>query len=150
MDHEFDLAFELLDTAADLLQQQQYGHTTIAYHNHGDDLTLTTVHTYTRSSGHRLTLLAHYTDTGELAAAVEATAPDLETEPQLRITKIFAADLTFHAVPSTWSFRAKGHYTYTITAGVGDEPMWTLHTTTTLGGQTHAPPTPSPNWSTTS
>jgi hypothetical protein len=135
MDHEFDLAFELLDTAADRLQMQQYGHTTIAFHNHGDDLTLTTVHTYTRSIGHKLTLLAHYTDTGELAAAVEATAPDLETEPQLRIIKVYAADLMFHAIAGTWSFRAKGHYTHTITAGVGEEPMWTLHITTSLGGQ---------------
>jgi hypothetical protein len=133
MDHEFDLAFELLDTAADRLQMQQYGHTTLAFHNHGDDLTLTTVHTYSRSTGHRLTLLAHYTDTRELAAAVEATAPDLDTEPQLRITKIAAADLMFHAIPGTWSFRATGAYTYTITAGT--DPMWTLHITTTAGGQ---------------
>jgi hypothetical protein len=134
MDHEFDLAFEVLDTAADRLQMQQYRHTTIEFHNHGDDLTLTTVHTYTRSSGHRLTLLAHYTDTGALAAAVEATAVDLEAEPDLRIIKV-AADLMFHTIPGSWSFRAKGHHTYTITAGVGDEPMWTLHMTTTLAGQ---------------
>lgn len=134
MDHEFDLAFELLDTAADLLQQQQYGHTTIAFHNHGEDLTLTTCHSYTQTAGHSLALLAHYSDTGELAAAVHATAPDLETEPDLRIVKVTAADLMFHAVPGTWAFRAKGQHTYTITAGIGDEPMWTLNTHTTNGG----------------
>lgn len=133
MDHEFDLAFELLDTAADLLQQQQYGHTTIEFHNHGDDLTLSTIHCYNRTAGHTLTLLAHYTETGELAAAVVATAADLEADPDLRIVKVTAADLMFHAVPGTWSFRAKGHHTYTITAGIGDEPLWTLNIHTATG-----------------
>ena len=64
MDHEFDLAFELLDTAIDRLQLQQYGSTTIEHHNHGDDLILTSRHTYSSSAGHKLTLLATYKDSG--------------------------------------------------------------------------------------
>lgn len=129
MDHEFDLAFELLDTAVERLQQQQYGDTTIEHHNHGDDLILTSRHTYSSRTGHKLTLLATYKDQPRItAAAVEATAPDLETDPEIRIVKLLAADLTFHAIPGTWSFRAAGHHRYTITAGTGDQPLWTLST----------------------
>ena len=128
MDHEFDLAFELLDTAIELLQQQQYGNTTIEHHTHGDDLILTSRHTYSSSAGHKLTLLATYKADGVTAAAVEITAPDLESTPQMRIVKVYAADLVFHAIPGTWSFRAQGHHRYTITAGTGDEPLWTLAT----------------------
>lgn len=130
MDHEFDLAFELLDTAIDRLQLQQYGSTTIECHNHGDDLVLTSRHTYSSSAGHKLTLLATYKEDGITAAAVEITAPDLETTPQMRIVKVYAADLMFHAIPGTWAFRAQGHHRYTITAGTGDEPLWTLATHT--------------------
>ena len=36
MDHEFDLAFELLDTAIDRLQLQQYGTTTIGHETGGN------------------------------------------------------------------------------------------------------------------
>jgi len=129
MDQEFDLAFELLATATDLLPQQPYGITTIEPHNHGDDLILTSRHTYSTSAGHTLTLLATYKHTGKPAASVEITAPDLDTHPHLRIVKVHAADLMFHAIPGTWSFRAKGHgNTYTITTGIGDEPIWTLVT----------------------
>lgn len=124
MDHEFDLAFELLDTAIDLLQLQQYGRRTIEQHNHGEDLILTSRHDYSSKTGHTLTLLATYKDDNSTAAAVEITAPDLETTPQMRIVKVYAADLMFHAIPGTpWAFRAHGHI---ITAGVGDEPLWTL------------------------
>ena len=35
MDHEFELAFNLVDEAAGRLQQQQYGITRIPFHNHG-------------------------------------------------------------------------------------------------------------------
>ncbi|MGO9382648.1 MAG: hypothetical protein ACLP4W_11305 [Mycobacterium sp.] len=123
MDHEFELAFNLLDEAAGRIQTQQYGITRILFHNHGDIL-LTTVHDYTRDTGHRLVLLAA-DDHGQMVA-VEATAPDLDTDPATRILKVRAGDLTFHAVPDSWSYRATsdGH-TYTLTAGVGDEPMWT-------------------------
>lgn len=138
MDHEFDLAFELLDTAIERLQQQQYGTTTLEYHNHGDDLTLTSCHSYSRTAGHKLTLLATYTADRTTAAAVEITAPDLDTAPHMRIVKVRAADLMFHAIPGTWAFRAQGHRRYTITAGNGDEPLWTL---ATRGG----PATPSNN-----
>jgi hypothetical protein len=129
MDHEFDLAFELLDHAIELLGQQQYGTTTIDRHNHGDELVLTSRHTYSSTAGHKLTLLATYTEDATTAAAVEITAPDLETAPTMRIVKVFAADLMFHAIPGTWSFRATGHHRYTITAGTGDAPLWTLATT---------------------
>ena len=138
MDHEFDLAFELLDTAIHQLQLQQYGATTIECHNHGDDLILTSRHTYASSTGHTLTLLATYTNDGATAAAVEITAPDLNTTPHMRIVKVYAADLMFHAIPGTWTFRAQGQHRYTITAGTGDEPLWTLATHT-------GPATPSNN-----
>ena len=138
MDHEFDLAFELLDTAIERLQLQQYGATTIECHNHGDDLILTSRHTYASSTGHTLTLLATYKEDRTTAAAVEITAPDLDTTPHMRIVKVYAADLMFHAIPGTWTFRAHGHHRYTITAGTGDEPLWTLATHT-------GPATPSDN-----
>jgi hypothetical protein len=123
MDHAFDLAFDLIAEAADRIQQQQYGITRILFHNHGPIL-LTTVHEYTREHGHHLVLLA--SDDYGLLAALEATAPDLDTTPTTRIQKVRAGDLTFHAVPDTWSYRAAGTHTYTLTAGVGDEPTWAL------------------------
>jgi hypothetical protein len=124
MDHEFELAFNLLDEAAGRIQDQQYGLTRILFHNHGPIL-LTTVHNYTCATGHHLVLLAA-DDYGQMAA-VEATAPDLETDPVTRIVKVRAGNLTFHAVPATWSFRARGdRRAYTLTAGTGDEPMWTV------------------------
>lgn len=124
MDHEFELAFNLLDEAAGRIQEQQYGITRILFHNHGKTL-LTTVHDYTPEDGHRIVLLAN-DDHGQMAA-VEATAPDLDTTPATRILKVRAGDTTFHAVPDSWSYRTTtaGH-TYTLTAGVGAEPMWTL------------------------
>ena len=87
MDHEFDLAFNLLDEAAGRIQQQQYGITPILFHNHGDIL-LTTVHDYTRDTGHHLVLLAA-DDHGQMAA-IETTAPDLDTAPRTRILKVRA------------------------------------------------------------
>lgn len=124
MDHDFDLAFNLLDEAIGRLQEQQYGITRIAHHNHGDAALIST-HRYTRRDGHQLTLLAQ-ADYG-LRAAVEATAADLETEPHVRITKVRVGDLMFHAVPGTaWTYRARGERTYTLTAGLVGEPAWTL------------------------
>jgi hypothetical protein len=106
------------------IQGQQYGITRILFHNRGDIL-LTTVHDYTRQHGHHLVLLA--TDDHGQIAAVEASAPDLDTDPVTRILKVRDGDLTFHALPNTWSYRARGqHHTYTLTAGVGDQPMWTV------------------------
>ena len=123
MDHEFALAFNLLDEATGRIQTQQYGITHILFHNHGD-IQLTTVHDYSRDTGHRLVLLAN-DDHGQMAA-VEATAPDLETDPTTRILKVRAGDLTFHAVPGSWAYRATARrHTYTLTAGIGDQPMWT-------------------------
>ena len=124
MDHDFDLAFDLLDDAAHRLAEQQYGITPIPVHNHGPIL-ITTVHTHTPTTGHRLVLLA--ADGRGQLAAVEATAPDLEATPATRILKVRAGDLTFHGIAGTRSFRARtpGH-TYLLTAGTGDEPMWTV------------------------
>ena len=123
MDHEFALAFNLLDEAAGRIQQQQYGLTRVLFHNHGD-IVLTTLHDYTRESGHHLVLLA--TDDHGQLAAIEATAPDLDADPHTRIVKVRAGDLYFHAVADTWSFRAASNgHTYTLTAGVGGQPMWT-------------------------
>jgi hypothetical protein len=122
MDHEFELAFNLLDEAAGRIQNQQYGITSTMSHNHGK-IRLTTVHDYTRQTGHRLVLLAN-DDHGQMAA-VQATAPDLDTYPCTRILKVRAGDLTFHAVPNTWSYRATANgHTYTITARIGDQPLW--------------------------
>lgn len=124
MDHAFELAFNLLDEAAGRIQEQQYGITRILFHNHGD-IALTTVHEYTRADGHNLVLIAA-DDHGPLAT-IDAYAPDLETDPDPRIVKVRAGELTFHEVPQAgWTYRAAadGH-TYTLTAGIGDEPMWT-------------------------
>ena len=57
------------------------------------------MHYYTRDTGHHLELLAS-DDHGQWAA-IEATAPDLDTAPRTRIVKVRAGDLTFHAVPGT-------------------------------------------------
>jgi hypothetical protein len=122
MDYEFELAFNLLDEAAERIGHQQYGITRVLFHNYGPTL-LTTVHNYTREDGHHLVLLAA-DDHGQMVA-VEATAPDLDTTPVTRILKIRVGDLTFHAV-DTWSFRARASHTYTITAPIATEPMWTL------------------------
>ena len=104
MDHEFELAFNLLDESVARIQHQQYGITRIPFHNHGD-ITLTTVHDYTREAGHHLVLIA--TDHHGQMAALKATAPDLTTAPHARILKVRAGDLTFHAVPGQdWSYRA--------------------------------------------
>ena len=78
MDHAFELAFDLLAEAADRIQHQQYGITRILFHNHGPIL-LTTVHEYSPEQGHHLVLLAN--DDYGLLAAIEATAPDLDTTP---------------------------------------------------------------------
>ena len=76
---------------------------------------------------------AHGDHTGSnefFGTAVEIIAPDLETTPHMRIVKVYAADLMFHAIAGTWTFRAHGHHRYTITAGTGDQPLWTLATHT--------------------
>lgn len=124
MDHEFDLAFNLIDEAADRIQQQQYGITRIVSHNHGD-IDLTTVHDYTPQRGHHLVLLA--ADNHGQIAAIEATTPSLNIEPTTRILKVRANEMTFHATTTPWTYRATRHgHTYTLSAGIGDEPMWTV------------------------
>lgn len=122
MDHEFELAFALLDEAAERIGHQQYGITRILFHNYGPIL-LTTVHNYDRETGHHLVLLAA-DDHGQMVA-IEATAPDLDTDPVTRIVHVRAGDLTFHAV-DTWTFRARAEHTCTLTAEIGAEPAWTV------------------------
>jgi hypothetical protein len=125
VDHEFELAFNLLDEAAERIQHQQYGITRVLFHNQGL-VDLTTVHNYSRHAGHRLVLFA-FDDYGQMAA-VEATAPDLNTTPRMRILKVRAGERTFHAVPGQdWCYSTThaGH-TYTLTAGIGEQPMWTV------------------------
>ena len=90
MDHEFELAFNLLDEAAGRIQEQQYGITRIPFHNHGD-IALTTVHDYTPQTGHHLVLLA-VDDHGQMVA-IEATAPDLNAAPDTRILKVRAGEM---------------------------------------------------------
>ena len=145
MDHEFDLAFDLLDDAIDRLQQQQYGITTLRAPQPRRRLAAhQPAHLQQRSrpqahpAGH---LRRRRPDRGR----VEVTAPDLDTDPQTRIVKVHAGDLMFHAIPGTWSFRATGHRTYIITAGVADEPIWTL-----TAVEPPLPPTASPSSSTRS
>ncbi|OBJ52293.1 hypothetical protein [Mycobacterium sp. 1423905.2] len=125
MEHEFELAFNLLDEAAGRIQHQQYGINRIPFHSHGDVL-LTAVHTYTRATGHHIVVFAA-DDHGQLVA-VEATAADLDAAPSARIVKVRIGELTFHASPpQPWTFRARHHtHSYTLTAGVGSQPMWTI------------------------
>lgn len=128
MDHEFELAFNLCDEAAGRIQNQQYGITRILAHNHGP-IQLSTVHAYTRETGHHLILLAH-DHHGDLMAAVEVTAAHLHDTPNVFITRVRAGDLIFHADPHhQWTYRAtRGTDTYTLTALIpheADDPMWT-------------------------
>ena len=122
MSHELDLAFNLLDEAAQRLQARRYGTTPIADHNHGPIL-LISAHRYTRAGGHHLSLFA--ADRRGQIAVVEATAPNLRSEPDLRIRTVRAAHLTFHAARGAWTFRAHGRHTYTLSAHTGDS-AWSL------------------------
>lgn len=115
--HEFDLAFNLLDEAATRLHARRYGTSRITDHNQGHAL-LTSVHRYTRAAGHHLTLFA--ADTHGQAAVVDAYAPNLRSEPALRIRTVRVAHLTFHAGTGSWTFRAQGRHHYTLTARAGD------------------------------
>ncbi|MDP7706900.1 MULTISPECIES: hypothetical protein [Mycobacterium] len=128
MDHDFELAFNLCDEAAGRIQDQQYGITRILAHNHGP-IVLSTVHQYTRESGHHLILLAH-DHHGDLMAAVEVAAAHLDDTPNVFITKVRAGELIFHADPHhQWTYRAtRGTDIYTLTALIpheADDPMWT-------------------------
>ena len=122
MSHELDLAFNLLDEAAQRLQARRYGTTPIADHNHGPIL-LISAHRATRAGGHHLSLFA--VDRRGQIAVVEATAPNLRSEPDLRIRTVRAAHLTFHAARGAWTFRAHGRHTYTLAAHTGDS-AWSL------------------------
>ena len=102
MDHEFELAFNLLDEAAGRIGHQQ------------DGTTRSCSTTTAKSCSPRARLHPRHRTPPRPArqgrprtmAAIEATAPDLDTAPRTRILKVRADDLTFHAVPGTWTYRA--------------------------------------------
>jgi len=127
MNHEFELAFNLLDEAAHHIQHAQYGLARIPNHNHGSIL-LTTIHEHSPDTGHRLVLFA--TDDHGHMASVEATTPDIDTTPSTRILTVRAGHLTFHATQTAWTYQATDDSTtiHTLTAGIGDQPMWTVTT----------------------
>lgn len=121
MTHEFDLAFILLDEAAERLQPHPSGgrHLPTADHHR---FPLTTICRYRRDHGLWLHLAA-FDDHG-LAATVEATAPDDHTAPEYRIVTVRAGDLLFIGTGG-WTFRADGEHRYTLTADTAAD-TWTL------------------------
>lgn len=124
MDHDIDLAFNLIDDAAWAIQQQQYGISTAHDHSLGDRVELITAHRYNRAGGHVLTVLAR-SEWGA-RAALEVTAPDLDSAPRVRIVRMRVGDLMFHAVPGVeWTWRARGEHTYVLSTAAG-ESQWTL------------------------
>lgn len=56
---------------------------------------------------------------------VEAAAPNLRSEPALRIRRVRAAHLTFNATDEDWTFRAQGRHCHTLSAHIGDS-AWSL------------------------
>lgn len=121
MTHEFDLAFILLDEAAERLQPRPSGAYQLPTTDHGR-FPLTTICRYRRDEGLWLHLAA-FDDHG-LAATVEATAPDDHTAPEYRIVTVRAGDLLFIGIGG-WTFRADGEHRYTLTADTGAD-TWTL------------------------
>ncbi|TXI53495.1 hypothetical protein [Mycolicibacterium mageritense] len=115
-DHEFDLAFHLLDDAVHRMHTRRYGTTRIADHDFGSVL-LTSVHRYTRAAGHHLTLFA--ADSRGQMAVVDVRAESLRSEPSLHIRSVRAAHLSFRADPDTCTFRARGHHHYTLSTETG-------------------------------
>lgn len=127
MHYEFELAFTLLDEAADRIRHEQYGTTRILFHTYGP-LLLSTHHTHTPEDGHRLLLTAH-DDDGHIAT-IEATTADLAAEARTRILTVRAGHLTFEATDTDWTFQATdtAGTTHTLTAEIGADPMWTVTT----------------------
>jgi hypothetical protein len=121
MDHEFALAFDLLDEAAHRLHHQPYGTADILVHNFGS-FPMQAAHHRAGPDGHTLHLIA-YDDHGVMAA-VQASAPDRHSSPQLRIVKVRAGHLTFHGTEN-WTFRAVGEHRYRLTAHIG-QCTWAL------------------------
>lgn len=121
MTHEFDLAFILLDEAAERLQLRPSAARPLRAADHGR-FPLTTICRYRRDDGLWLHLAA-FDDHG-LAATVEATAPDDHTEPECRIVTVRAGHLLFIGT-DYWTFRADGEHRYTLTADTGAD-TWTL------------------------
>ncbi|MGD9620599.1 MAG: hypothetical protein AB7G47_10175 [Mycolicibacterium sp.] len=124
MDHDIDLAFNLVYDAAWAIQEQQYGISTVHLHHQGDDVELVIAHRYSRAGGHVLTVLARC-EWGA-RAALEVTADDLDSVPRVRIVRMRVGDLMFHAVPGAeWTWRAHGEHTYVLSTAAG-ESQWTL------------------------
>ena len=109
----------------DRIQEQQYGITRIPFHNHGD-IALTTVHDYTPRPG--TTWFCSPSTTTAKWSPIEATAPDLNTEPRHPHPQSPRRGAHLPRRPrQPWTYRAAhaGH-TYTLTAGIGDQPTWTV------------------------
>lgn len=122
MEHQFELAFELLDIAAEQLVNDEYDHTELTKTTYYGLYTIVNRHRYNRTGGHVLTVLAY--DHDELQAAVEATTDHDHDEPHTRIVKVRAGDQMLHATQE-WTFRA--HPNHALTAEVGGEQLWTVH-----------------------
>lgn len=85
MEHQFELAFELLDIAAEQLVNDEYDRTELTKTTYYGLYTIINRHRYSRTGGHVLTVLAYEDD--ELQAAVEATTDHDQDEPHTRIVK---------------------------------------------------------------
>lgn len=129
MEHQFELAFELLDIAAEQLVNDEYDRTELTKTTYYGLYTIINRHRYSRTGGHVLTVLAY--DHDELQAAVEATTDQDQDEPQARIVKVRAGDQMLHATQE-WTFRTQPNRT--LIAEVGAEQLWTVH----AGGVTTA------------
>ncbi|MCV7200597.1 hypothetical protein H7J71_01040 [Mycolicibacterium peregrinum] len=121
MEHQFELAFELLDIAAEQLVNDEYDPTELTNTTYYGLYTIINRHRNSRTGGHVLTVLAY--DHDELQAAVEATTNHDHDQPHTRIVKVRAGDQMLHATQQ-WTFRA--HPNHTLTAQVGGEQLWTV------------------------
>ncbi|MBN3459745.1 hypothetical protein JNN96_37575 [Mycobacterium sp. DSM 3803] len=121
MDHQFELAFDLLDIAAEQLVNDEYDRTELTKTTYYGLYTIINRHRYSRTGGHILTVLAY--DHDELQAAVEATTEHDQDEPHTRIVKVRAGDHLLHATQE-WTFRTQPNHT--LTAEVAGDQLWTV------------------------
>ena len=122
MEHQFELAFELLDIAAEQLVNDEYDRTELTKTTYYGLYTIINRHHDSRTGGHVLTLLAY--DHDELQAAVEATTDHDHDQPHTRIVKVRAGDQMLHATQE-WTFRTQPNHT--LTAEVAGDQLWTVH-----------------------
>ncbi|WP_396908305.1 hypothetical protein [Mycolicibacterium sp.] len=122
MDHQFELAFDLLDIAAEQLVNGEYHRTELTTTTYYGLYTIINRHRYSRTGGHVLTVLAY--DHDELQVAVEATTDHDHDEPHTRIVKVRAGDHLLHATQE-WTFRSNTRHT--LVAEIGAQQPWTVH-----------------------